>query len=189
MKLFCTFAPLVFITACGGDSPLAPPPVTAPPPAPVVRTVTFTPDASTITGSALSIQTSNRGNEAGKVTIAIVVHNIPRSVHKVRGELRWDPALLEYDNWGQGDFLNQGGALVDWTISTATAGQVSLFLDRPSTLPPAGGSGEIIVLRLRPRTGVTSGTSRLQWDDPRLLDSEFRRYVPANIYTGTITIQ
>lgn len=177
--------------SCGGDSPIAPSSITPaqqPPPV-VVRTLSFQPDVPNVSGSALSIQIGSRGSETGKINLAIMAHNIPHSVYKVRGELRWDPAILEFDAWGQGEWLNQGGALVDWTFFTSTPGELSLFLDRPSTLGPAGGSGEVFLFRLRPRAGITSGNSRLQWNEPRLLDTNFRQITPNNIFTGTVTVQ
>jgi hypothetical protein len=186
---------LPFLAACSGSSPTAPTPVAtpapvAPAPAPVAttRSLTFAPASTNPVGSALGVIGGSRGAEAGKIVLAVAAFNLA-GVTKMRGTLRWDRNLLEYDTWGEGEWFKQGGALVEWTFFTSTAGQVGLFLDRPTTLPGANGSGEIILIRLKPRAGVVSGTSAVQWDEPAIYTGIFSQLPLTNSYGGTITIQ
>jgi hypothetical protein len=193
---------VAFAAACGGgssSSPTAPTPTPtptptpAPPPpaAPVVLSLTFTPQVANPTadtGEAISVQVASRGQDPGKIFLAMVVHNVDK-VFKVRGTLRWNPAVLDYDTWGEGDFLKQGGALVDWTHFTNSPGEFVMFLDRPTTVSAAAGTGEVILIRLKAHAGVTSGTALIQWDEPKLYDSQFRSVTPSRAYGGTVTVQ
>jgi hypothetical protein len=187
---FCVTAVVIACAvACGSNSPTAPtPPVVAPPPTTRIPVLTFTAATNTPVGAALAIQVASRGQEAGKIAIAITAHNL-NGVVRVRGGLRWDRNLLEYDTWGEGDWFKQGGALVDWQHFTSTPGQLTLFLDRPTTLPGASGSGEILLIRLKPRAGVLSGSSQIQWDEPAIYPVNFSALPLNNVYGGTITIQ
>lgn len=175
--------------ACGGgnSSPTAPTAVSQPvTTTPSLPTLTFEPQPG-LSGAAMGIFAGSRGHEPGKVALAITAHNLS-GVHKVRGTIAWDRNLLEFDAWGEGDFLKQGGALVDWTYFTNQPG-LQLFLDRPSTFPGANGDGEIFLFRLRPRAGVTSGSSQVQWSDPVVYDASFRRRPLDTVRGGTITIR
>lgn len=185
MKSTLPIVALLLVAGCSKSSPTAPTPA---PPVVVTRTLTFAPASSSPSPGTLSVQLASRGHEAGKIAVAINAHNLS-GVVRVRGALRWDRNLLEYDSWGEGDWFKQGGALVDWTFFTSTPGQFTLFIDRPTTLPGAVGSGEIILLRLKPRAGVTSGTSQIQWDEPAVYPVNFSPFPLVNVYGGTVTIQ
>lgn len=175
------------IAACGGGgSPAAPAPTPAPTPVPL--RLTFAPATTTPIGAAMAIYPASRGHQDGMISLAITAHNLVE-VYKVRGELRWNPAVLDFDSWGQGEFFNQGGAIVDWTFYTTGGDHIALFLDRPSTLPGASGSGEIFLFRLKPRPGVRSGQTAIQWSDPRLYNEGFRARPLDNVYGGVVTIQ
>jgi hypothetical protein len=181
-----TLTALLGVGCSGGSnpSPTAPSPSPAPPaPAPLV--LTFTPTSPNPSGATLSIQNTTRGAEAGKVTMAIWVHNAP-PFHKVRGEVRWNPELLEFDSWGRGAMLDTDG--MDWTFFTSGGGRITLWLDRPSTLPAVFGTGEVFAFRLRPRAGVRSGSTALVWDAPRLLTAGLSQVVSRGV-GGTVTIQ
>jgi hypothetical protein len=181
----------VALAACGGgdSSPTAPTPVSTPTPTPTpVPEITFTPATASPVGAAMAIFPASRGQEPGMISLAITAHNLT-GVYKVRGEVRWDPEVFRLEAWGEGDWLKQGGALVDWTFYNNSPGELVLFLDRPTTFPPAEGSGEIFLFRLEPAPGVTSGQSAIQWSDPRLFDEGFRRQQLDNVYGGTLTLR
>jgi hypothetical protein len=148
--------------------------------------VTFTPQTTSPVGRAIAIMASDRGATDGMVTVVVNGYNLP-PFHMVRGEIRWNAALFEFDAWGKGAMFDSDG--MDWTFYTSTPGEISLFLTYPSTLPARSGSGELIAFRLKPRAGVRSGSSQVVWNDPRVLTSSFSSVGLQNAYGGTITIQ
>lgn len=180
-------AMLLIAVACNKGTPTSPSPSTPPPASPTPPALTFTPDTESPSGRAMAILVASRGHEPGKITLAVTAHNLS-NVSSVRGEIWWDQTLLVYDNWGQGEWFAQGGAIVDWTFFTNTPG-IQLYLDRPTTLPTAAGSGEVFLFRLRPRDGVRSGTTQIQWSEPRIYDQGFRTVLLNNVYGGTVIIQ
>jgi hypothetical protein len=176
--------------ACGGggSSPAAPTPTPTPPAPAPLPVVTFTPDVATPGNLSLSVQVASRLAEPGKINLAVVATGLV-GVYNVRGDLLWNPDLLEFDTWGEGDWLKQGGAVVDWAFFVGTPGQIGLVLGRSDAYPPATGSGEVFLFRLRPRSGVTSGSSRLTWEDGRVEDSASRALDLNRVSGGTITIR
>ena len=137
----------------------------------------------------MSLQhTSTLAAEAGKVSIALVATRLD-GVYTLRGDLTWNPDLLEFDSWAEGAWFKQGNAVVDWAFFVETLGQIGFVLGRSTSFPAATGSGEIFVLRLRPRAGVTSGSTRLEWDDARLLDEANRPVSLSDVPTGVVTIR
>lgn len=202
--------------ACGGggstptETPISPTPPPSPTTAPSqARALEFTPDTLSPVGEAIALSSASRGYEAGKVTFAVSAYNLANhstlgepGVHGVWGRLKWDAALLVLDGLGPGGFLQQGGV----EPSCCTAGEVVI---QPSegTLPfsvqrrpetaTVSGHGEILLVRLRPRDGVTDGSTRIEFTTiappyfPEVIRLRpFPRYpVPQNIYGGTVTIR
>jgi len=120
----------------------------------------------------------------------------------VYGRVRWDDSLLVQDAVGIGDLMSQDGV----TPGCCTPGEAPIqpqagtfpfSVQRMPGTPLVSGSGEIVLLRLRPRDGVTSGTSRIEFVQiappffPEVI--RFRPFptytVPQNVYGGTITIR
>lgn len=149
---------------------------TAPTPAPTPRPSAQTPavltleqDTSSPAGQAVALTYGSRSQEPGKIVVAVTAFNLlngPLSSQNgffgAIGRLRWDEALLEIDAVGIGDLLggNSGG-----TVSRG------IWPEMPGTFPfhvqrndrtLVTGSGELVLLRLRPRTGITSGTTRIE---------------------------
>ncbi len=151
-------------------------------------TLRFVPEApSTVVGQVVSLQPTGKMGETGKVVLAVWLHNQDR-VFRFRGSVRWDRNLLDYDAWGEGDWFKQGGALVNWTVTTSTPGQITFSMDRPSTASAASGSGEVLIIRLKPKTAVSNGTTPLQWDQPVVSDSTGRSVGIDRAYGGSITV-
>lgn len=178
---------LILLVACGGgsSSPTSPSTVT---PTPVTTLSIESQWPGVQTGNAIGVAGTDfrAGADPGTIWIAIVGH--VNDCYMVRGDLRWDPAVLDWDAWGKPDWFQQGGALVDWTFYPST-GHLSLYLDRPSTVSGASGTGEIIYLRFKPHAGVTQGHSPLQWDDPIFYGKNYAaRPLVGGIYGGTVTI-
>ena len=119
------------------------------------------------------------------MSIAIAAFNLP-PFHKLRGELRWNPQVLELDTWGQGDMFRHDGT--DWSWFNNSPGEISLFLDYPDSLPARTGSGEIILFRFKPRQGVTSGSTELVFNRLEVIGLPFRTVGPQRAYGGVITV-
>ncbi len=206
------------ITACSSDrtTPASPtpttpvttttPPTTTPPSS---RVLTFTPDTPTPIGEAVAITVASRGQEDGKIALAVTAFNMVNQsnlggspgIAGVYGRVRWDSALLVNDAAGIGDLMRQDG--VEPSCCTpgeadivAADGTFPFSIQRRPGTPLVSGSGEIVLFRLVPRAGVTSGTSRLDFIPISPLFPELIRLrpfptyaVPQNVYGGTITIR
>ena len=209
---------MAFVTACGRGtssptSPTTPTPPTAtplPPPTQAVRILEFTPDTPTPINEAIAITVASRGQEQGKIALAVTAFNLVNhsnlggmpGVAGVYGRVRWDDALLVQDAAGIGDLMSQNGV----TPGCCTPGEAPIqpqagtfpfSVQRMPGTPLVSGSGEIVLLRLLPRDGVTSGTSRIEFVQiaPPLFPEVIRfrpsptYTVPQNVYGGTVTIR
>jgi len=120
--------------------------------------------------------------------LAVTAHNLS-GVTTLYGTLRFDPAVIIYDAWGEGDWFKQGpeAPVIEWLFFNNTPGQIRLALSRSIG---ASGSGEIILFRFRPAPGVTSGSTTIRWDGPSIRGQDRLRELPLNnAYGGTVTIQ
>ncbi len=183
--LFCLLIvglTLTVTAACNSTAaPTAPTPT--PTPAPVVTTPTpllpvlaLEPDTGSPVGESVAITYGSRSQEAGKIVIAVTGFNLTNQrsatafgVRGVIGAVRVDDAVLEFDAYGFGALLggNDGATFCD----NDTGGFRSFFPDVPGIYPfcvlsrsPANvtGSGELILIRFKPRPGVTSATTRVE---------------------------
>jgi hypothetical protein len=149
--------------------------------------MTFTPTLpGPFTGNVLAIMPSDRGPVQGMVTVAVWVYNVT-AFHKVRGEIRWNADLFEFDSWGKGAMLDNDG--MDWTFYYSTPGEISLFLNYPSTLPGRAGNGEVISFRFKPKAGVRTGSSQVVWNGPALYKSDYGGVGLATALGGTFSVQ
>jgi hypothetical protein len=166
-------AMLISCVACGGGSsptapspPVSTPPVAAPPPAPppVVPTLSF--QAEGVPSYPNIFHLSDRGETTpGQVAVDVNARFVNRGVDDVQGTILYETRLLEYVNFTEGDWMKQGGALAQFSV-TRTTGGVAIRVQRASTAATtAGGSGVILTLRFRPAQGVTSGDSAMQWTE------------------------
>ncbi len=118
---------------------------------------------------AVAVTHGSRSQEPGTIVVAVSAFNLQNELPPdsngffgAVGRLRWDPALLEIDAIGIGDLLggNSGGR-VSRGIWPEVPGTFPFYVQRnDQTL--VTGSGELVLLRLRPRTGVTAGTTRIE---------------------------
>lgn len=185
LRTLCAIAVAITLVRCdGGGSPTGPRPT----PTPSQPTLTFIPETDSPIDRSLAIGLSSRGQEPDKISIAVRAVNLVDLV-KVRGNVKWDPRLFDFEGWGRGEFFESGGALVNWTLYNNTPGEIELFLDRPDTLPGATGSGEIILLRFQLKAGITSGSTSIQWDAPEVFGAGYHQIAFARSYGGTIVIQ
>jgi hypothetical protein len=144
----------------------------------------FAPDTATPTGQSIGITVSSIAAPEGTIRLAIFGYNLKNDrgtggvgpgVTDVFGRVRWDGALLEpTGNPEPGDFLKQGGVAVTLSgslpSSQAITGSTFGFgVHRPAQQsgmpfqPGAYGNGEIVHFLLKPREGVTGGTSSIQF--------------------------
>jgi hypothetical protein len=157
--------------ACNkAETPTAPTPVPTPAPsAQAPPVLTFEPDTLTPVGQAVALTYGSRSQEPGKIVVAVTGFNLRNEisptvngVSAVRGRLKWDEALLEIDGVGVGDLFggNSGGNVDNggWPEVPGTFP----FGARRNDQARVTGSGELVLLRLRPRTGITTGTTRIE---------------------------
>ncbi len=170
--------------------------------------LTLTGDTESPVGQAVAMTYGSRSQEPGKIVVAVSAFNLRgmrgRGFHTASGRLRWNTALLDVDGVGIGDLLggNEGGR-----IGPGAREQL------PDTLPfivsrtdqtLVTGSGELILVRLTPRPGVTTGSTRIELDEivaneggpfPFLTRLLLSPYAPSdgnqieNAYGGTVTIR
>lgn len=191
------------------ETPTAPtPPVT--PPAPALPVLTVEPDTTSPVGQAVAITYASRAQEPGKIAVAVTGYNLRNQlsngtvgVFGVVGVLKWDDALLEVDGVGAGDFLggNSQANCCRWTGPDAP-GTYPFSVDRDDR-SVATGSGELFLIRVKPRAGITAGASRIEMIPFKSNDSSVTfmptvllvpfRPPPAikvdNVYGATITIR
>jgi hypothetical protein len=134
-----------------------------------VPVLTLEQDTATPVGQAVALTYASRAQEPGKIAIAVTGYNIQNQItpdvvgfNQAEGRLRWDASLLEVDATGAGDLLG-GNSLAGMCVPRDP--------EIPDTFPfcigrldraRVTGSGEIILVRLKPRSGVTSGTTRVE---------------------------
>lgn len=185
-KLLAFVLASMALSGCGGSSssPSSPTPTPPAPPAPL--TMTFTPTLpGPFTGNVLAIMPSERGPVQGMVTVAVNAYNLGK-FHMVRGEIRWNAELFEFDAWGKGAMLDHDGT--DWQFSS-TPGELSLWLSYPSSQPARSGSGELISFRFKPKAGVRSGSSEIVWNKPVLYTADYGGVGLATALGGRLTVQ
>jgi hypothetical protein len=120
---------------------------------------------------------STQPGTPGDIGLAVFGYNLKNDlvipgdgigVQTIYGRVKWDGALLEPAGGAVGDFLKQGGAAASlcppFASSQSVEGSTQGFCaQRAGTRPYAYGNGEIFVFALRPRAGVRSGTSTVQF--------------------------
>lgn len=164
------FLALFSLVGCGGSGPTAPTPTPAPtlqPPSLVLQA-----DAAPTGPGVLYLEPSSESAVLGQVAIRVMARSITRW-SKFRGTLIFDPALLAVQDYSRGSYLEQDGAIVDYSVTSSGAGRVTFRLDRPDSLAGATGTGIVLVIRFRSLSGVRTGRSPLQWDSTNFYDSNF----------------
>lgn len=177
----------IVATACSGGSKGSP---TSPTPAPVAvvpPTLTFASDAPAAPAAFSYSLESEPGAPAGQIQVAIKANSMARFT-MFRGTLIFDSTVLSVVSFGEGDFMKQGGALATFSVTGAGTNRATIRIDRPDSLAGAVGSGTILTLRFQPVTGVRSGRSALQWDDPHAYTASFSETL-SRTYGGSVTIQ
>ena len=186
------------------DSPTAPGSPTAPSTTSTTasRVITLNPQTPSPVGKAIAIfvATDPAGHRAGMISLAITAHNLS-DVYGLRAGLRWDESIFETDGIGPGGFMTQGGTQVTCclsTLSTAVESAQVLAVDRPTSGAPVSGSGEMILVRLRPRDGAPAGTYPLTFQALSFQPGAFvtgdgpgknQKWPQDNLYTATLTLQ
>lgn len=126
----------------------------------------------------MSITYASRAQEEGTITVAVTGFNLQNRVAStvsgvvgVVGRLRWDTQLLEHDTVNGQIVIGGGDLLREGDNSRVSVRGVTLMPEEPGTFPfqitrndnpRVQGSGELILVRLRPRQGVVSGTTRIE---------------------------
>jgi hypothetical protein len=219
MKIFSRLL-VICLTLTGAEAcskaaaPTAPTPapvVTAPPTPPVL---TLEPDTDSPVGESVAITYGSFGQEPGKISIAITGFNLRNQigvepiisptgfgVSGARGQVRVDDALLEFDGYAFGDFV--GGAVqgvICPPILPESPGIYPFCVARKDDKQVTG-SGELFLLRFKPRPGITAGATRIELVPHKAHQQNYTTplqllpFFPSgtnkiqNSYGGTITIR
>lgn len=181
-------------SACSASSSKNPPTS----PTSTVPTLTFSAETATPVGEAIAVTLASRDQLSGMTTLAVSgfnLRNLGSGVGAVAGRVTWDTSLLALDAVDSGDWFRTGGGLMGCCKYPVDdpPGSYTFLVSRENGSPPISGSGEIFLLRLKPRQGVVSGTSRIQF-------AQFNQFPPVylspnvarpldNLYGGTVTIR
>jgi hypothetical protein len=172
-RLILFVAVTVFaVGACSKATPTAPTPTPAAPvvtPVAALPVLTLDSDTGSPVGQAVALTYASRSQEAGKIGVAVTGFNLRNQITPtvsgltgVEGRLKWDESLLEYDATGAGDLLGgNSGATPCRTNGIEMPGTVPFCISRIDRARVTG-SGELFLVRLKLRPGVTSGTSRIE---------------------------
>lgn len=185
---------------------------TTPTPTPTVTVpvLTLQPDVTSPQGEAVALTYGSRSQEAGKLVVAVNGFNIENQISatvsgvtSITGRLRWDTNLLEVDAIGMGDMVggNTGGASCGSRLNDQ--GTFEFCAGNRDRAARSTGTGEFFLLRLKPRAGVTQGTTRIDFEQFTANEGAaftwptfvlFSPYTPARpvippVFGATITIR
>ena len=182
-SLLLLIASALTAAACNKSTPSAPTPVATSPTTPTTPTtptptptptallpvLTLQQDTGSPVGQAVALTYASRAQEAGKIAIAVTGFNIQNQItptvfgfSTAEGRLKWDASLLEIDGEGAGDLLGGNSAAGACAPRNPQVPDTFAFCIGRLDQTRVTGSGEIYLFRLKPRSGVTSGTSRVE---------------------------
>lgn len=184
---------------------------TSPTPGPPV--LSLQQDTQAPVGEAVWLTLASRGEEAGKISVAVSTSNVLNQqstsvgFFAVVGRLKWDASLLEVDGFGMGDLMG-GNAGANGGHLSSVPPEPGRFVFGAQRLDDmrVQGTGELFLLRLKPVSGVTSGTTRIDLEpfianeraqvgappysaQLQLVPFSSRGNVLENVYGATITIR
>jgi hypothetical protein len=182
---------LLIVTMCaacgGGKSSTPTSPTPTPSPAPQVRVLSYEPSGP-LGVHSYSFSDANE-TTPGQIALNINANNFNRAVSMFRATVLYEPRTLQVVNFSEGDWLKQGGALATFSVTNNAAGNgVVIRIDKASSVLGSTGSGVVLTLRFRPATGVTSGTSLLQWTDAHAYNFQFDEQL-FSTQGGTVTVR
>ena len=128
-------------------------------------------------GEAVALTYGSRSQQPGKIVVAVTGFNLRNEITptvvgftRVEGRLKWDNAILEPDMVeglvavGPGDLIggieNAGVGLPSFPAEEIPGTYYFSIHRRDPTR--ATGSGELFLMRFRPREGVTQATTRME---------------------------
>lgn len=167
---------LAFVTGCTtASSPAAPSEVAPPTP---TLTLTLTPDTNSPADESVGLTYASQFQVPGKIVVAVTAFNLTNRLSAnvtgfsvVTGRLKWDGALLETELFtpetpdvGRGPGTLLGNGLDEVSCCRTEDEGPGFYPFRLGRRDGArvSGSGELFLIRLKPRPGVTSGTTRIE---------------------------
>lgn len=157
----------VLATGCTSQSSTAPSTPSSSP----GRVLTLQRDTDAPVGQSVGVMTASRGQKAGTITVAVAGYNIQNVLGTVssgfasaEGRLKWNEALLEIDDVGTSDHAGPGellGTTANCCRQEALTPGIYPFIVSRRDGSLVQGSGELFWLRLRPVSGVTAGSARI----------------------------
>ncbi len=166
----------IALPACGGSSPTTPRPPTPPPP----TTITFTSSGGP---GVDSIALTQQGATLEQVALALFVNNV-NDLYGAGVDLTFDPAVVTFDSFEAGDFLDGDGVTVNTQVSEPQSGTLVIGVTRVGAVPGVTGNGTLIVLRFN---AVAPGSTTVATDNGGAFDSAGAA-LATTFSGGTVTV-
>jgi hypothetical protein len=145
----------------------------------------FTAETSTPAPNTYWLDTAEP-TASGEIAVRVNA-NFAARFSRFRGTILYDPAVLTAVSYAEADYMKQGGALTDTSVTVA-GNRVIIRIDRPDSLLGASGFGTVLFLRFTPASGVRAGTSPLQWTEASAFTASSNDLL-TRTYGGSITIR
>jgi len=112
--------------------------------------------------------------------------NFTQPFWKVRADILFTASVLEFQDYTDGTYMQQGGITVDRLVTTTT-GRVTIQIDRPDSAAGATGSGTILTLHFTPRDGTDGQSSPIRFSGAHAYTNSFQERLLSTI-GGTVTV-
>jgi hypothetical protein len=176
LRLVCVFILLLSIVGCGGNDDTIP--------------NHFIPDTVDPGQDSISLELQSIG--ADHVVLEVKANQISAGVFSAVFDLKFDPAVLSFDGFEPGNFLEGEGDLVDYLIEPAAGRSDVLIAGISKRQGQAGSTGDGTIVTIRFKK-LEPGLSPLTFENMSLIDlsgNEIRRPDQTEIkwYGATIVL-
>jgi len=171
---------LTTLAACGGNSPTTPRPTTTTTTTLPPNRVTFVADANPGSDAiALSLADSS----ATEFTLALTAVGVT-DLYGFAVDLTFDPAVVAFDSFEAGAFLDNPGGSVTTQVAENPAGTLVIGQTRVGAFPGVSGDGTLLTLHF---TTLVAGTSPFAPANASAFDSTGAA-LSTQFYGGTATV-
>jgi hypothetical protein len=180
MRVAILMVAVCFTLACegkGGDN-------TAPS---TTYVLSFTPDTTNAPPPG-SFYIDQAPNTSGTDEIFIRFNaNFTQPFWKVRADILFTASVLEFQDYTDGTYMQQGGVTPDRLVTTTT-GRITIQIDRPNSSTGVTGSGTILTLHFTPRDGTDGQSSPIRFNGAHAYTDSFQERLLSTI-GGTIAVE
>lgn len=146
----------------------------------------FTPD-TTNTPPPGSFYIDQAPNTSGTDEIFLRVNaNFTTPFWKFRADILFTASVLEFLDYTDGTYMQQGGVTVDRLV-TSTTGRINIQIDRPDSAAGVTGSGTVLTLHFAPRPGTDGQSSPIRFSDAHAFTNGFQERLISTI-GGNVTV-